>query len=336
MRIKKIILSIIVLYLIWILYSYFASKEEVVQKKDLITYKGFGWYGYLADDEINEKSIEKIKELEGNTVNINVYYEYSLENKSFILLSNLTKIKEKIELIHGNRLKVFLSPFVNLVGRHYIYAGAVTEPENFLKEAKNISIKLAQLAEKNNVEMYAVWNELGLVFVQLPNSVDLTNSWLQDVKEQVRKVYKGVLTTKEGVQLDLYENYNFSGYDCIGVTFYPFTDSFAKDPYTNITYRGVKNLGEYEEIVKEKFKKLINLKGKFNSSCIILGEIGIDVVGNKFIGNDEESNKIRAMAYEIVLRDGFTKIDGFFFNRFEHEDGGSEELDRIFQIYFKW
>ena len=115
----------------------------------------------------------------------------------------------------------------------------------------------------------------------------------------------------------MYENYNFSGYDCIGLTFYPFTTSFAKDPYTNFTYAGVESLEEYEIVVKNELKRIESLKKKFKINCVILGEIGIDVVGGKFVGEDEESNKIRAKAYEIVLGNGKSKIDGFFFNKFE-------------------
>jgi hypothetical protein len=311
-------------------YCYLAYQKNVRQ----ITYKGFGWYGYLADDEINEESIKKIKELGGNSVNINVYYEYSLENESFILLSNLTKIKEKIELAHKNGLRVFLSPFANLVGGHYT-GGAITKPENFLDGAKNISLELAKFAQENNVEIYAVWNELGLAIHKLPNSVNLTNEWLQDVREDVRRVYNGILTTKEGVQLGLYESYNFSGYDCIGLTFYPFTTSFAKDSHTNFTYAGVNSLEEYEKVVKSEYDRLNRLEKKFSSKCIILGEVGIDVVNEKFVGNDSESKQIRAKAYEIVLREGVGKIDGFFFSKFEYEDGGSVGLDEILRNYLQ-
>jgi hypothetical protein len=310
MKIKKITLLIGFVCLVWFLYS--TSQKETTQ----IKYKGFGWYGYLADDEINEQSLEKIKELGGNSVNINVYYEYSLENESFILLSNLTKLEEKINLTHQKGLKVFLSPFANLVGGHYT-GGMIKKPEAFLEKAKNISIELANFAQKNDVEIYAVWSELGLAIHSLPNSINLTNKWLQEVRDEARRYYKGILTTKEGVQFGLYESYNFSGYDCIGLTFYPFTTSFAKDPNTNFTYAGVESLEEYEIVVKNELKRIEKLKERFNINCVILGEIGIDVVGGKFVGNDEESNKIRAKAYEIVLRNGKGKIEGLFFNKFE-------------------
>lgn len=328
-RIKKVIV-ILLFFSTWLLNYHFVTKEEVKYPQ----FKGFGWYGYLADDELNEESIQKIKELGGNAVNINVYYEYSLENESFILLSNLTKIKKKIELAHRNGLIVFLSPFVNLVGGHYM-AGSIIKPEKFLEDAKNISVELAKFAEENEVEIYAVWNELGLALLKIPNSTDLTNKWLQDVRVEIRKFYKGILTTKEGVQLGLYENYNFSGFDCIGVTFYPFTTSFARDPYTNITYAGVESLEEYESVVNQEFDKLEKLKKKFGIDCVILGEIGIDVIGGKFVGNDEEGKKLRAKAYEIILAKGAGRIDGFFFSKFEYKNGGSEELDKILKKYFK-
>jgi len=269
LRDKKIRLHVFLL-LVLIFLVVFLSKYPFKSKE--ITYKGFGWYGYLADDEINEGSIKKIKELRGNAVNINVYYEYDLKNESFVLLSNLTKLEEKINIAHKNNLTVLLSPFANLIGGHYT-GGVIEKPENFLKTAKNISIELAKFAQKNNVEIYAVWNELGLSIHKLPNSTNITNEWLQEVREETKKIYKGVLITKEGVQLDLYESYNFSGYDCIGITFYPFTSSFAKDPHTNITYAGVENLEEYEKAVRQEFDKLEKLKKKFNINCVILGEI---------------------------------------------------------------
>jgi hypothetical protein len=327
-RIDKVAIAILLLYLSWVAYTcFYAVKEEQIPKKvPQITFKGFGWYGCLADDKVNEESIKKIKELGGNSVNINVYYEYSLENESFILLSNLTKLEEKINLVRQKGLKVFLSPFANLIGGHYT-GGMIKKPEAFLEKAKNISIELAKFAQKNNVEIYGVWNELGLAIHTLPNSINLTNKWLQEVKDEIKKYYKGILTTKEGVQFGLYENYNFSGYDCIGLTFYPFTTSFAKDPNTNFTYAGVESLEEYEKVVKEELKRIEKLKKKFNINCSILGEIGIDVVGKRFVGNDEESKKIRNEAYEIVLRNGVGRIDGFFFGKFEG-------LNKVFVKYF--
>jgi hypothetical protein len=173
---------------------------------------------------------------------------------------------------------------------------------------------------------------LGLALIKIPNSSSVVNKWLQETQKEVKKVYDGAVTTKEGAQLGLYENYNFSGFDCIGVTFYPFSNSTAKDPYTNITYAGVENLEEYEKVVKQEIDRLQKLEKKFKINSVILGKIGIDVVNGKFIANDKESKKIRAEAYEIVLRDGFEKIDGFFFSKFEPED---EELNRIFKDYLK-
>ena len=327
MRKWILVIGILFLTLSIFLYSFFFFTQPKIR------YKGFGWYGYLADDEINEKSIQLIKKLGGNAININVYYEYNPKNETFILLSNLTKLKEKIELAHKNGLIVFLSPFANLVdGRPT--ANQIHKPKKFLSQAKNISLQLAKFAAQNKVEIFAVWNELGLAFFDSPNSTSLTNEWLQEVRKEVKKFYKGILTTKEGVQLGLYENYNFSGYDCIGLTFYPFTDSFAKDPFTNITYAGVRSLEEYEEVVKKEYERIERLKEKFGIKCVILGEIGIDVVGDKFVGYDKESNETRAKAYEIVLKNGIGKVDGFFFSKFEGASNPNSTLFKVLTKYF--
>lgn len=324
---KRIGLIFLIAFLVFMLTILLQHKPKE------IVFKGFGWYGHLADDEINEDTLRKIKDLNGNAININIYYEYNPKNESFILLSNLTKVEEKINMCHKYNLIVFLSPFVNLAGGNYT-AGGIDDPEPFLDEAKSISINLAKLAQKNNVEIYAVWNELGLSIQNVQNHINLTNQWLQDVRREIKKVYNGSITTKEGVQLDFYIQYNFSGFDYIGVTLYPFTNSFAVHPGTGQKVAGVENLEEYESVVKEELKKLNMLKEKFHSKGIILGEIGIDVIGKKFIENDEESKKIRVKTYEIVLKNGINKINGFFFSKFEYENGGSKELDQIFRSYF--
>jgi len=324
----KILILISLIFLVIVLSS--SLFQHKAKKPD---FKGFGWYGYLADDEINGEVLDRIKSLGGNSVNINVYYEYDTKDENFILLSNLTKLEEKINNSHDYGLTVFLSPFVNLVGGNYT-GGAIDEPEQFLTKAKNISIDLAAFAQKNNVEIYAIWNELGLSIHDFQNHTELTNKWLQDVRKEVKKIYNGSITTKEGVQFKFYTKYNFSDFDYIGVTFYPFTTSFTIQPSSGQTFAGVETLEEYEEVIKKEYNTLIELKEKFNSKGVIIGEIGIDVIGDTFIGNDDKSKNIRANAYEIVLKHGEEVIDGFYFGRFEHWDGGSEELDKVFKEYF--
>jgi hypothetical protein len=285
-----------------------------------IRWKGFGWYGYLADDEITLERLRLIKQLGGNSININVYYEYVPENRSIVMLSNLTKIKEKIELAHNLSFGVFLSPFVNLLGGRYMasYFTKISEAEQFLESAKHISIRLAEFADQNDVEMYAVWNELGLALLHLPNSTLLTSRWLQGVRRRVDEVYDGLITTKEGVQLGLYRGYNFSYFDCLGVTFYPFTTSFATDPATGLVYGGVESLEEYQQVVKEEVEWLVRLKNEFKLGCIVLGEIGIDVVADEFVGYDEWGIKTRGEAYRVVLKESMSEVDGFFFGKIDH------------------
>lgn len=328
---KLVLFSLMVFVFLLSVLSFFEYLQNKNNKSYKILYKGFGWYGYLADDEINENSIKTIKELGGNAVNINVYYEYDISSDKFILLSNLTKISEKIKLAHDNGLIVFLSPFVNLVGGHYT-ASQIEDPEPFLEGAKNISIELAKFAEENHVDIYAVWNELGLAFFKYPNSTNLMNDWLQEVRVKIEPIYHGVLTTKEGVQLDLYKNYNFSGYDCIGLTFYPFTNSFARDPYTNFSYAGVRSLNEYDRVVKNEIEIIKELEEKFGINCTILGEIGIDVVNDTFVGFDYESNITRAEAYRIVLNNSIGVVEGYFFSKFDDDIVG-ETIKDFYETY---
>lgn len=301
---------------------------------ETLEFRGFGWYGYLADDRIDEQSLQKIKELGGNSVNINVYYEYDPYDEVFILKSNLTRAEENIDLAHQHNLTVFLSPFANLIGGHYLANKIEGDVEGYLDGARNISIQLAEFSQENDVEIYAIWNEMGLSLTKIHNSTDIVNEWLQNTRKDVAEVYDGILTTKEGVQLGNYRDYDFSGFDYIGITFYPFTTSYYTDSYSNMTFAGVESLEEYEKVVKEEYNHLSKLKERFKNDGVILGEIGVDVVAGNFIVNDNESKETRAKAYEIVLINGKDKIDGFFFSRFEHDDGGSNESDEIFNRYF--
>jgi len=68
-------------------------------------------------------------------------------------------------------------------------------------------------------------------------------------------------------------------------------------------------LEEYEKVVKSEYDKLIKLKKKFNSGCIILGEVGIDVVGGKFVGNDE--SKIMNESLRNNSKEWKDKIEDF-------------------------
>ncbi len=326
MTIKTIVLVICLSILHFLLLF---SRTEHIQ------YRGFGWYGYNADYEFDMESVDKIKDLGGNSVNLNVYYEYSLETGTFDLKSNLTRVEENIELAHQNDLTVFLSPFVNLVGGHYMANSIVDNTSAYLSGAQDISIELAEFSEENDVELYSIWTEMGLSLIRIPNSTELVNEWIQNTRMKVDNVYDGDITTKEGVQLRVYKDYNFSGFDYIGVSFYPFTDSYYTDPYTNMTFAGVHDLDEYERIVKNEYDNLEELEKKFGSKGIILGEIGIDVVDEKYVGRDNESRQIRAKAYDILLEYGKNSIDGFYFGKFEHKYGGSEKLDDVFKSYFK-
>lgn len=325
------------LFLLLILLSIALYELFSLLKSDALEtpeFRGFGWYGYLADDRIDEQSLQKIRELGGNTVNINVYYEYDPYDEAFILKSNLTRVEENINLVHQNNLTVFLSPFANLIGGHYLANKIEGDVEGYLDGARNISIQLAKFSQENDVEIYAIWNEMGLSLLRVPNSTSIVNEWMQSTREDVTEVYDGIITTREGVQLGLYRDYNFFGFDYVGVGFYPFTTSHYTDPYTGMEFSGVENLEEYEDVVVEEYAYLTELKEKFKNTGIILGEIGIDVVGGEFVGTNNESNKIRADAYEIILEHGKDIIDGFYFGKFEHDDGGSEKLDQIFKKQF--
>lgn len=296
--------------------------------------RGFGWYGYMADDDITEDGLQKIKELGGNSVSINVYYEYDPSNTEFVLKSNLTKVSEKIGMAHGQRLIVFLSPFANMKGGHYMASQINETVKEYLEEARNISVELARFGEDNHVEVYAVWNELGISLYHVPNSTGIVSEWLQGTRNDVRDVYGGLITTREGVQTGLYEKLNFSGFDYIGVTFYPFTNSTYTDTYSNVTFWGTNSLEEYENVINYEFDNLAALKSKFGNKGIILGEIGIDVVDGDFVGDDLMGQAIRSKAYEMILKDGKGRVDGFYFTKFEHGSGGSDDLDSMFKNYF--
>lgn len=89
----------------------------------------------------------------------------------------------------------------------------------FLENYEKIIIELAKISEEENVEIFSPMNEPDYKL-----SAGLSSSWGQDILPKIRKVYKGKIMWKGSLSELVRENkqIDFSGYDVIGFTIFPF------------------------------------------------------------------------------------------------------------------
>lgn len=188
--------------------------------------------------------------------------------------------------------------------------------EQFLEEAKKISLEWAQIAEKYQVEYFAPQNEFDYVLdfnFSHPNEnnrqkyVDINNQWHKDVLPQIRERFKGKIIYKTASPDFRIEA---SGFDYIGIDF---------SQYSN-------NLEEFRKSVRGYYQKTSEnaktsgtgwLVGEFwvpyrERKGPTLGEVLRSKDGN--VNYDESQDEIYRIATEEYLNfTGEVKPSGFIF-----------------------
>ena len=144
---------------------------------------------------------------------------------------------------------------------------------------------------------------------------------------QIREVYSGKVTFAEipyGEQWQfLEENDVFAGYDCVGITIFPWKD-----------YDGDHDIRSFEDLrnhVAEQAQKLNDLGEKYNTDCRFVATLGMD-----FWHGKEPDPSIRAKGYEISL-DILKEYDltGVFLHIWASEPdhlGDSQEVGNMLEI----
>jgi len=94
--------------------------------------------------------------------------------------------------------------------------------EAVLKNYEAEIIEFAEMAEKENVEIFSPMNEPDFKLGH-----KLASSWGQEILPKIRKVYSGKILWKGslGKVFESYKRIDFKGYDIVGMTSYPLPDA---------------------------------------------------------------------------------------------------------------
>lgn len=234
---------------------------------------------------------------------------YSPQSVDRVLQESLETEERLVAVIkkwHSLGFKVFLLVYHERLGDHHAYGyGLKGDMDEFLRQAKEIAVKWARIAEENRVEMYAPRKELQL-FVGPKKALE----WDRDILPEVRAAYSGILV--QGVPF-LYEwdrtskmvyrqeqvPVDVSGYDYLGVDFY----GSDVDTFEELEAFYAKFLIETQE-----------LKAKFGLKGVTFLELGEPHSGRETFWNDPSlsADEVFSRFLDIFYRLGVGRIDGFF------------------------
>jgi len=191
--------------------------------------------------------------------------------------------------------------------------GPFKDQEGFLKNATELVLDLAELAEEEKVDMFSPWCEMN-IFVDWEHAKD----WSQEILPKIRKVYSGLVAPPKGeITWEKYglknegnlSYWNFSGYD------YVWADVFDSDYHFNNLNGNCKKYKDYERYIETLLNILEKLKERDKTNGIILGsEIG---VAEQFLANEVKNGKnaedVVEKQWKILFNKTYGRVDGYFF-----------------------
>ena len=256
----------------------------------------------------NALTISSAKKVGANWVLMKAFYSGSGEGEVIGDDELLEKgLREAITQAHEYGLDVFLVPFVDSHD-YWVTKDWTLEPDTWTPYV----LKWAEFAEDNNVEMFAPGIEMNLIF-----SDEQAGPWFQEILPQIREVYSGTVATAEHPYLEVWpalvSNDAFDGYDCIGMTLFPW-----------IQYGNMIDILSYEEYMREvdaKIERLNNAAERFEIDCQIVAPLGMD-----YWRGEWPTAKARSEAYSQAM-DAFREddIDGVFLHIW-YKDGKTQGL----------
>lgn len=274
-----------------------------------------GIYQEMYNSKSNLRLISKAKNAGANYLLVRAFYNC---DKDGSLIGNDEEaelyLKEAIATAHNYRIKIFLTPFVESM-EFWPERKWQLSAEEWTKAV----LKWARFAEENNVELFAPGFEMAIIMDKRE-----ARDWFKEILPQIRQVYSGKVVFAEipyGEQWEFLEESNiFAGYDCVGITIFPWKD-----------YDGAHDMRSFEDLrnhVEEQVKKLNDLGEKYNTDCRFVATQGMD-----FWHGEEPTPGIRAKGYEIaldVLKEH--NLSGVFLHLWASEPdhlGDSKEVENI-------
>lgn len=237
--------------------------------------------------------------------------------------------KKIISLARSYNLKIFLVPFL---WRTDVMLDAPPEeklkifnikPEyktKFLDQLSKMTTRIAEFAEENNIEMLAPICELHLYL-----GYEASSAWHQEMLSTLREKYKGELVVTDqdymskyyniGLETETIPNFNYSGYDYIGLLINP---SGTKS-WVDLEYSINKTL-DYASQLREKYqiRVIISNVGVFGNADWMLEEY------------PDNWSKARANFFKVVLRLILDRVEGVFFNAWNYDSPSESVVSRVF------
>jgi len=171
-------------------------------------------------------------------------------------------LRKAINEVHKKGFKVFLVPFVDSQD-YCVFKRWILNEDVWTEKV----LQWADFAEQNNVEMFAPGIEMNLIFPE-----ERIGNWFKEILPKIKNVYSGSIATSEHPYLGKWEAIDnaggFEGYDCIGVSLYPWEDYNGKND--------IKSLEEYGDHIYEKAKLALNTAEKYGIDCKIVAPLGMD------------------------------------------------------------
>ena len=229
------------------------------------------------------------------------FYESLARPEDIIPVEELRRLSENTEEIIVNRIrkahelgyKVYLVIYPERTGFHEAYGTGMKNPDKFLEEMKNLSLKWARIAEENDVEMFSPVNELFLWVGEKK-----ANRWHEEMLPELKKVYNGYLAPR-GLQFYYFDpfserpfaskntEFNFSGWDYITSDFYCI---------------GIEKAPTEENILKciiATINKSIEMREKYDAKGVFYGEMSHPA------GTSSD-------VFDLFFRENYGKVDGWF------------------------
>jgi hypothetical protein len=212
---------------------------------------------------------------------------------------------QRIKEAHENGFKVFLCTYHERIGAHHEYGrGLKVDVDSLLRQAKEIALKWARIAEENGVEMFAPRKELQMLVGDRK-----ALEWDDEILPELRKVYHGSLV-RGAFSLYNWSKGKFvipaeelpadmSGWDYLGV-----------DLYGN----RVNTFEEWAAYVKRFALKVQELKEKHGLKGAVFEELGYPHLGEEAFWQDKSltGDEVLQRLYQIVFEASAGAVEGFF------------------------
>ena len=215
------------------------------------------------------------------------------------------KTKKEIREVRAVGLKIHFFTYIRYADAGLLEHRAIPSSENttkLLSQLKEEMIEWAKFLEAENVEMFTPTQ-----FLEKYVGPELRTSWYKDILPELRKYYSGKLIIPQ--MRTQFEDYDYSGYDYLGLIFLPVN---------------VHSWTELNQSIVERFDKAASIKMRDNID-IIVTLIGGPVENTEelWMPLQDDPGEIKSRVYKMVMGEAMRRIksgevEGVFFYEWDY------------------